>query len=458
MDMPNVKINYFLSALALLLLPLLAPIASACSCGGVSPCEAYAEASVVFVGRVTQTGLKSMPRSFPGNAISTTLINGDVTSAQFRVEEAFLGVRAGRIDISGEGTTCDYPFKPGERYLVFAYKNAKTGTFHTNICSGTTELADSKDALAYLHGVAKQPRGATLFGEVAREVRRPNGPATEGMAQTEIILENGKQRFRGVSDMFGKFQLRGIKPGRYRVHTNPATNSSRIEPSAKEPLKEWELEIPAHGCVQTWFVARPGGEISGRVGDDTGTVAGDIYPEILFADEEVGDYSIRQAILDESKTFKFSFLPPGRYYIGFNLRGGPSIMSPYPEFYYPGVDDRSKATLITLSEGQKISDLYLPRPLRLAERMIEGVAVWPDGKPYSENCGISLENPTTGYREGNCVSPDAEGRFKIKAIEGQTYHLVGSIVGPKGGLISSKPVVVKVEKENSPVKIVVESP
>ena len=116
------------------------------------------------------------------------------------------------------------------------------------------------------------------------------------------------------------------------------------------------------------------------------------------------------------------------------------------------------ATLITLGEGQKISNLNLQRPLRLAERMIEGVAVWPDGKPYSENCGISLTNPRTGYREGNCVSSDAEGRFKIKAIEGQTYHLVASIVGPKRGLISSKPVVVKVEKDNAPVKLVVESP
>lgn len=456
--MRNLKISYILSALAILLLPLLAPVASACSCGEVSPCEAYAEASIVFVGRVTQTGFKSMPRSFPGNAMSTTLINGDVTSAQFRVEEAFIGVRGARIDISGEGTTCDYPFKPGERYLVFAYKNAKTGTFHTNTCSGTAELAESKDALAYLRGPAKQLRGATLFGEVAREVRRQDGPEAEPMAKTEIILENGKLKFRGVSDPFGKFELRGIKAGRYRVHTTPATNSSRIEPSAKEPLKEWELEIPSHGCVQTWFVARPGGEISGRVGDDTGIVAEDIYPEIFFADEQLNDYSLRQAILDEWKNFKFSFLPPGRYYIGFNLRGGPSLMSPYPEFYYPGVADRSKATVITLSEGQKISDLYLPRPLRLAERMLEGVAVWPDGKPYSENCGISLENPTTGYREGNCVSSDAQGRFKVKGIEGQTYHLVGSIVGPKGGLISSKPVVVKVEKENSPVKIVVESP
>ena len=125
-------------------------------------------------------------------------------------------------------------------------------------------------------------------------------------------------------------------------------------------------------------------------------------------------------------------------------------MSPYLEFYYPGVEDRSKATLIMLAEGQTISNLNLRRPLRLAERIIEGVAVWPDGKPYSESCGVELINPRTGYREGNCVPGDAEGRFKIKAIEGQTYHLVGSIVGPKGGLISSRPVVVKVEKITVP--------
>jgi hypothetical protein len=90
--------------------------------------------------------------------------------------------------------------------------------------------------------------------------------------------------------------------------------------------------------------------------------------------------------------------------------------------------------------------------------MIEGIAVWPDGKPYVENCGISLKNPRTDYREGNCVSPDAAGRFKIKGIEGQTYHLVATLRGQAQDLISSKPVVVKVEKDNAPVKLVVESP
>lgn len=456
--MRNVKIKYLLSPLLLLLLPSFASVASACTCLGPSACESYAGASVVFVGRVTQTGLKDIPRSFPANSMSTTLTRGGVMSAQFKVEQSFLGIKLARIDVSGQGTTCDYPFKTGERYLVFAFKNEKTGTFHTNICSGTAPLAESNEALAYIRTVGKQPPGGTLSGEVAREVRGPDGPGAAPMPNTEIVLENGKERFRGLSDSNGKFELRGIKPGRYRVHTSPATNDSRIEPLSKEPRKEWELDIPAHGCVQTWFVARPDGEISGTVVDESGVVAEDIYPELLFADEKPSDTSFRSETLSQWKTFKFSFLPPGRYYLGFNLRGGPSIMTPYPESYYGRVEDRSKAKVITITEGQKVSGIYLYRPLRLAERMIEGVAVWPDGKPYVTACGVELTNPRTDYREGNCVPSDAEGRFKIKAIEGQTYHLSGKLVGPSGALISSKPVVLKIEKDNPPVKLVVEKP
>lgn len=97
-----------LPALVLLLLPWLASVASACICGGQSPCEAYAGASVVFAGIVTKAGLKPIHRGVPGNAMSTTYTTGDVTTSQFKVEEAFLGVRVGQIEVSGEGTTCDY--------------------------------------------------------------------------------------------------------------------------------------------------------------------------------------------------------------------------------------------------------------------------------------------------------------------------------------------------------------
>jgi hypothetical protein len=455
--MRNLKINHLLAAVVLLLVPSLASVASACTCGGGAPCESYAAASVVFVGRVTQTGFKTIRRSFPDNAMSTTLTNGSVMSAQFKVEEAFLGVKVAQIEILGQGTTCDFPFKSGERYLVFAYKDSKTGRVHTNICTGTASLAESNDYLAYLRKAAKQPAGAAFYGEVVRDVYGEAEVRAEPLAKAEIILEKGKVQLRGVTDASGKFELLGIKPGRYRVHTNPATNASRLDVMATEPRKEWEVDIPIQGCVQAWFAARADGEISGTVRDESGIVADDIEPELLFADDKGSEPNFRSERLSDAKTFKFSFLPPGRYYLGFNLHDGPSIISPYPEFYYPGVADRSRATLITLTEGQKVSDLTLMRPLRLGERVLEGVAVWPDGSPYIENCGITLTNPRTGYREGNCVSPDGEGRFKIKAVEGQTYHLAATLFSQGKGLISSKPVVVKIEKENKPVKLVVES-
>lgn len=458
LDLQGVPRHGLKLAPILLLLLSFASTANACTCGWASACEAYASASVVFVGRVTHTAFKAVPRSFPQNAISTTFINGGVISAQFKVEKAFLGVRVGSVEVLGEGTTCDFPFKTGERYLVFADKDSQTGTLHTSVCSGTALLADSNDTLAYLRQVAKRPRDATFSGEVVRELPPQNESGTAPIAKTEIIIENGAQQFRALTDGNGKFELRGIRPGRYRVHTNPATNSSRLDSLTEEPRKEWELEIPSHGCVQTWFMVRPEGEISGRVSDASGIVSAELTPELILADGALSEIFFRTGKLSEEKTFKFSFVPAGRYYLGFNLRSGPDIESPYPEFYYPGVADRSKATVITLSEGQKLADLSLPRPLRLAERLIEGFAVWPDGKPFVDHCGITLTNPRTDYREGNCVPTDLEGRFKIKAIEGQTYHLAGTIVGPDGGLISSKPVVLKVEKENSPVKLVVESP
>jgi hypothetical protein len=390
--------------------------------------------------------------------MSTTLTSGSPV-ARFKVEEAFAGVRVAEIEISGGGSTCDYDFKQGERYLVYAYQNSDDKTFHTNICSGTAPISEAKDALTYLRGIIKLPSGGTVFGEINRERKRTgkSEPTFEPVPKAEVILETGGRRFRAVSDANGKFELRGIPQGRYTVHTNPPTNYSRADVMTEESRNEWELEVPGQGCLQTWFVARLDGEISGKVVDVSGIVPEDVEPELIPVDEKAEDSNFRSVRLGEFGTFKFSFLPPGRYYLGFNLRSGPSVSEPYPESYYPGVKDRAKATIITLGEGQKVNDIYLPRPIRLAERMVEGIAVWPDGRPFIDNCGIELTNPKTGYREGNCVATDERGRFTIKAIEGQTYELSAKITRGKSiALVNSKPIVIKVGKDNKPVKLVVE--
>ena len=438
---------------AIALLPLFASPALACSCVAVSPCAYHGGASVVFVGTVTKTTLETGNNQLPSNAISTTL-TGTRPITLLKVEETFGQTLSEAVQVYGQGTTCDLDFKPGERYLVYAYQDPNTKTLSTNICSGTGPLADRTDHLTYLRGAAHSS-GATASGDIMRDV---NGNP-EPLAGAEIILVNGDRTFRGKANASGKFTLDGVPQGRYKVSTNPRTNFSQLDPSAKEAVSEWEIEIPAHGCVNTWFVARPDGEISGDIRDESGVVADDLEPQLMRADSKPGESVEPQYVRLEYGAFRFSFVRPGRYYLGINLKGGPSLISPYPEFYYPGVADRAKATVITVAEGQKITDLVFRRPMRLGERMLEGVAVWPDGKPYVVECGIQIENPRTGYREGNCVWPDAQGRFKIKAVEGQTYDLSATVVRPGSvALLRSKPLRITVGKDNPPVRLVVTMP
>ena len=428
-----------------------ASAAVACTCAGVSPCEAYGNASVVFVGTVTKTTIESAASQLPSNAISTTLTNGRAV-AVLKVEQTFGQTISETVQIYGQGTTCDLPFKTGERYLVYAYQDATTKTLSTNICSGTALVTEAEDHLAYLIG-ARNASGGTVSGEIKRETILRTGP----IIGAEITLVNGDRTFRGKTNAAGKFTVGGLPEGKYKLQTSPRTNYSSLNVMAEGPLSEWEIEVPGRGCVNAWFIARPDGEIAGSITDEAGIVPGDIEPILIPVDATPDGYEY--AKLKDFGNFRFSFVPPGRYYLGINLRGGPSLSSPYPEVYYPGVSERARAKIITLVEGQKITNLRFPRPLRLGERMLEGIAVWPNGKPYTQECGIEIANPRTGYREGNCVSPDAQGRFKIKAIEGQTYDLSATVRRPGSfSLIQSKPIRVTVGKDKRPLRLVVTMP
>src|SRR6266568_5001934 len=84
--------------------------AIACTCSEIRPCDAYANAEVVFVGSVTKVQMSSVRGQLPSKAISTTLTT-KTPAAHFSVEEAFLGIEKGEVDIFGEGTTCDYYFE-----------------------------------------------------------------------------------------------------------------------------------------------------------------------------------------------------------------------------------------------------------------------------------------------------------------------------------------------------------
>jgi hypothetical protein len=98
-----------------------ATIGTACTCGGSGPvCFAARRADAVFVGRVTAF----------------------TSGVEFEVEQAFSGVKPGRITVEKGSDTCAYSFAIGYRYLVYAWRHRSTGALSTSMCSRTRPMSD----------------------------------------------------------------------------------------------------------------------------------------------------------------------------------------------------------------------------------------------------------------------------------------------------------------------------
>jgi hypothetical protein len=107
----------------------------ACSCvEGKPPCEAYWEASAVFLGTV--------------NDNSTVAILEDNQPTQqklvrFSLEEVFRGEQKAEEEVLTGlgGGDCGFAFRKGERYLVYAYHNVENGKLQVSVCSRTIDSA-----------------------------------------------------------------------------------------------------------------------------------------------------------------------------------------------------------------------------------------------------------------------------------------------------------------------------
>jgi hypothetical protein len=142
------------AAHGLVLLMVWASPALPCTCmPRPSVGRALSESSAVFVGRVV--GRRGAEIEFaPGRS-------SDGYAFVFEVEQRYKGLLSSRVAVrTGMGRgDCGWPFRVGERYLVYAYGEE---TLETNICTRTTTLDRAGADLAELG----EP--ATIFVPVAR--------------------------------------------------------------------------------------------------------------------------------------------------------------------------------------------------------------------------------------------------------------------------------------------------
>ncbi len=114
----------------------------ACTCmhRRADPARAFTAAAAVFAGKVIEiTEGESSP---PASGIKELAV-------KIRVEKSWKLIRKDEITVFTVNTSnlCGFPFRVGERYLVYAHAGKELGT---DICTRTALLLNAKDDWEYL--------------------------------------------------------------------------------------------------------------------------------------------------------------------------------------------------------------------------------------------------------------------------------------------------------------------
>jgi hypothetical protein len=224
--------------------------------------------------------------------------------------------------------------------------------------------------------------------------------------------------------------VKGLKPGAYEVQAVLPDYSYKDEYSSVR-----KLVVHDRGCAQTNFSAIPNGHISGRIVDSNGHPVKKAVVVLIRADAEgrvsMGDEVAVDYVDNEQGRFEMGKISPGEYLLGLSITSSPDAEEPYPTTYYPGVRDRSQATLLRIGLAEKLPDLVLSLPAKLRERTVQGVVVWPDGSPAA---GAEVHLSDQDHPEliaNGTVEVDASGRFKLIGYEGIRYWVLASTYDSK---------------------------
>ena len=297
---------------ALALVAVAARPAAACSCAEAPPpCEAFASAAVVFVGKVTDI--------MEGG--------GGAQDATFAVSEKLKGGPSDTEVVEGGGM-CGTVFQKGKTYIVYA---GGGGRLSSSLCGRTAPFDRARGDVAYARSHGKRTL-AMLEGVVAVQDR-------EG---TKIRRAGVDVRVRGT-----KHKARTDKTGRYKLELPPGKYTlDVVDPKATVPVDANEIVslADASACETRDIALVWNGRVRGRVLGLDGKPAAGIQVTLVAAGSTRAGNMF--ATTTPAGTYEFLGVQAGEYHlVAYGTKGVPTTT------YYPGVDDAQQAKPIKLSQS-----------------------------------------------------------------------------------------------------------
>jgi hypothetical protein len=393
----------------------------ACSCeGGGPPCQSVFQVDAIFAGTVS--GLAALPDDDlpplrPGESRIPRQLRVDFVDVQ-----GYRAVQGTSISVltPGSGASCGYAFKQGQRYLVYAMRQANGTELVTSICSRTRLLVEADEDLRFLQtlGTSRSSR-AFVYGTINHWERNLSSgqPRDDGPVANVFVSVAGLGGTFGVStDDRGRYEV-AVAPGKYEVQVlPPAAYSARY-------LRRSIEVSDVRACAMADFSVRFDGRIRGFVRQSTGEPSANVSVQVMAADDvgKSGNIQTLNVQSDADGSFEFSEVSPGRYVVGVDLRRGMDPKVVFPPTFHPGTPNPAAATVVELDGGQHrdLEPMTLP-PARRSLRLT-GTVVYEDGRPAA-GAFISLRDGIETWRQVAVgTRTGSDGTFSFTVYEGLSY-------------------------------------
>jgi len=270
---------------------------------------------------------------------------------------------------------------------------------------------------------------------------------SDPLRKATVQLNSADDRARSIStstDAGGRFQLKGLDPGRYRlwVMRNGFVSQEYGQKAPGDAGATLTLR-PGQDLKDLLFRLIPSAVISGRVIDEDGEPVPRAQVNALHQVYSDGKRQLvpqTTAATDDLGEYRLFELPPGRYFVravyrrtrslsqtSIQLPEGESTEHGYPPTYYPSSPELSKAVTLTVKAGEEIPSTEITlRPV--STFTIRGRVYNMISKRSSGDVILELEPRSSEFRwnfsaaAANVRSQD--GTFELHNVLPGSYDLI----------------------------------
>lgn len=295
--------------------------------------------------------------AFVGSISTIVPVSKDEKKLQITPEEVFHGELSSPLMVLTSQGACLPKMKIGDRWLFFLrHEDGKPIVldYYGNDSLPLTEAQKQVDTLRRLQTIGDFGilRGRVLGGaDYGERKSMPGVPVVASRTSDHA-------QFAATTDANGHYEFQPLPVGKYEL---------RVDSIGLVDDGDAAIEV-SHGVC--WDIAlwkspeMPRARLSGHVRRSDGTPVSDV--PILIVSEDGSRFTTTKSDADGS--FQENSLSPGRYIVGINLPGalpwkvvscGGSCKDQIPKasLYYPGMQNRSDAVVITLNDNEKRDDI-----------------------------------------------------------------------------------------------------